>query len=314
MTKEKTEKVKKAVVVERLELTEFDPTVSQLNAMVEATSSIVATDLKDKDQLAIVKENRIALMRARTSIEKFGKAMRDKATQFSRKVIEKEDELIAIIEPEEKRLAAIEEEAKLLAIREDRLEKLPIRKERLEAIDPDGERGEILFASDEKLLGMDSEQFESFYNQCVAEHNERVKQENIKKQQSEEARLEKERKEAQEKIDIERKKLDDERAALEAEKLKEQHAKEVREAAERAKIETEEKSKKEAADKEAKRIADEKAAEEVKKKEAALLAKREDYIKFLAEHGYTNATKKDFKVEETESGYTLFKKVGEFKK
>ena len=107
----------------------FDPTKEVLQQLVLKTQSITATDLKDKAQLEVVKQNRIELKKARVQIEKTGKAMRDDANAYSKAVIAKEKELIGIISPEEDRLKAIESEAEELAIREERMKKLPERKE-----------------------------------------------------------------------------------------------------------------------------------------------------------------------------------------
>lgn len=294
--KKEEPKIVDEVKEEELTLDKFNPTVVELHRMVEVSKSITATDLKDKEQLAIVKENRITLMRARTSIQKAGKALRENAIDFQRKVLEKEKELIAIIEPEEDRLAAIEEEAKLNAIREERLEKLPQRKERLAQVLAD-------LPSDEYLLTLDAEAFESYLNDCRAA---RLEEERVE--------LDQQKRAEQEKMDEERKKLEDDRLQLELEKREEQQKKEVREAEERGRIEAATRAKQEQEQKEKDRIAEEKREEIAKKEKAHLLAKRADYVKFLSDNGYTAKNKGDFKVEETPTAYVLFKKVGEFKK
>ena len=125
------------------DLEKFDPTVAELTAMVAKTKKLKATDLEDKAQLAIVKENRIVLKKARVQIEKRGKELREDALKFQRAVIAKEKELIAIIEPEEDRLEAIEQEA------EDRLGEEVVEAEPGPArLDPFGARddraGELL--------------------------------------------------------------------------------------------------------------------------------------------------------------------------
>jgi hypothetical protein len=299
--------------METKDLEKFDPSVAELTKMVNATKGITATDLKDKDQMAIVRENRIALKNARVKIGKIGKELRDDANKFASAVIAKEKSLIAIIEPEEDRLEAIEEEAKALIIREERLEKLPSRKERLTAID-----NRTQWATDDELLEMDSTQFEAFYNQCVAEHNENLRvqaleeqaeKERIAKQEQDErdAKIKADQDKKQAELDAKEKKIADERAKIEKEKIDIAHKKEIEAEKEKARLQA---------------IEDEKVRAENEKKENArkekeakeLLEKRKKYQEFLKSHGWTEKTKADFKVEETEDGWVLFKRLGVFKK
>lgn len=317
-------------------LEKFDPTVAELTAMVASTKGITATDLKDRNQLEIVKTARISLKNARVRITKVGKELRADALAFQKAVIAKETELIAIIDPEETRLEAIEEEAKQLYIREERLKLLPTRKERLLAID-----GVKEWATDEELLNLNSEAYEAFFNECTATHNEEVRLADLKKKEEEEAKLAKERADAQAKLDAERKafeedkakeeakrieaeakaeakrkadqdKLDEEKRKIEAEKLAIQHAKEVEEAKVKAKEEAEAKAKADAEAK-AKAEADENKRKEAEEKaEKAKLEKRKAFTAFRASHGYTEETKDDYITKETEEGYDLYKKVGTF--
>jgi len=284
--------------MENLNIENFDPTVEQLQKIVEKTKDINVTNLKDKEQISIVRSNRINLRDARVSITKKGKQLREDAIAFQKKVIEKEKELIAIIEPEETRLANIEEEAKQLVIREERLLKLPLRRQRI--IDLNVGVGSDF---DEITLGMDDEQFEAYFNKIVAEINEQnrikaleeqVKKEADLKRQEEEVnkKLEELRAEEQKKIEAEKKKIEEERAEL--------FKKEQELQAEKNRIIAEEEAKKK--------------AEEDRLAKEAILEKRELYRSFLKDHGWTEESKLDFKVEETVDGYILFKKVGIFKK
>lgn len=263
------------------ELEQFDPTVAELQKMVEATRDIKATDLEDAKQLTIVKENRISLKNARVRIEKTGKALRENALKFQKAVIAKEKELVAIIEPEEDRLAAIEEEAKKLVVRKVRLQKLPQLKERIESA------GLSQFAtkSDDELLELDDNGFEAYFNVLGAS----------KIQHDAET------------VDAEARKLREEKEKLEREK-------EIRAAEERAKVETEARIKKETEEKAEKERIEAAKKEEEKAREEAALAKRKEYIDFLASHGYTKETADDFHMIETDEGYVLYKKVGVFKK
>lgn len=285
--------------METKDLEKFDPTVAELTAMVEVTKNITATDLKDKEQMAVVRENRITLKNARVRITKIGKELREDALNFQKAVIAKEKELIGIIEPEEARLADIEEQARLQAVREERLEKLPARKERLDQIEAS--------YTDEQLLDMDSEQFEAFFNQKMSEHNENVRIQNEKiqkelqdkidaenariqeEQRAEQERILAEQKEAQDKLDADRKALEEEKERIEAERLKLEKEK----ADEKARVEQEKKDKAE---------------------EAERLEKRNAFIEFRASFGWTEETKGDYKVDETDEGYVLYKKLGVFAK
>lgn len=123
-------KEEKKIVLDDTSIEKFDPTVAELQAIVEKTKGLTAIDLKDKLQLEVVRGSRIELKKKRVEIEKYAKSLRDNATAWSKKVSAKEKELIGIIEPEEERLKAIEAEAEQLIIREARMEKLPARRER----------------------------------------------------------------------------------------------------------------------------------------------------------------------------------------
>jgi len=145
-----------------MEIEKFDPTEAELRAIVAVTEKITADDLEDPKQLAVVRENRIALKNARVRIEKTGKALRDDALKFQRAVIAKEKELVAIIEPEEDRLRAIEQAAKDLAERKKRVAILPERHARLASI------GDSVTVTDDQLLDMDGPAFEGYFNQRQA--------------------------------------------------------------------------------------------------------------------------------------------------
>ena len=146
-----------------MEIVKFDQTKAELQEIVESTKNITATDLKDKAQLAVVKENRTLLRKIEIEIEKQGKAMRDEANKYAKLVIADEKGLKAITSPEIARLKSIEEEAEKLEVREDRMRGLPQRKKKLEFI---GDKVEI---SDEELLEMNYEQFTAYHNQRVAD-------------------------------------------------------------------------------------------------------------------------------------------------
>ena len=281
-------------------LQQFDPTTAELLAIVETTKNITATDLKDKTKLEIVKETRIKFMRARTSIVAIGKTLREDALAYQRKVLEKENELIGIIKPEEDRLKQIEIEAKNLLIREERLEKLPARKEKINAID-----GRTAWANDKMLLEMDSVQFETFYNNCMAEHLQNL-QFAIKEKEERE----------QEKLNAEKQALKKEKAKLDAEKNKIAREKELEEVKQQAittekiRAEKQAQEEKELARQEAEQKAFDLAKEE--KIKATKLAKTKAYTNYLLSIGWTKETETEYKTEETETGYIIYKKIGFF--
>ena len=305
--------------METLDIEKFSPKVAELNALVALSIKITATDLKDSSQLEIVKRCRIDLGKARIEIEKTGKFLREKANAFNKAVLDKQKELVAIVEPEEKRLKAIEEEAKELKIKELRLMQLPNKKARLESIDDN------LKFEDEYILTLNDEEFESYYNQRVANKNEadrlkieKTQAESIEKLQAErdaiaeEKRLAdeevtKKRQAEQDALKIQQDKIDADKRELEAEKLRIKHEEELRVAKEKAKTDEAERIKIEDARIKAEKIEADKVATEE-------LAKREEYQKFLASNGYTIDTQFDFMTTEKDGVITLFKKVAEFKK
>lgn len=331
---DETKKTEEAVDPKIIE--KFDPKVAELNAIVAETKNITADDLTDPEQLAIVKKNRIALGKARVKIEKAGLAARDEANKFNKAVLSYEKSLIAIIKPEEDRLDQIEEAAKALAIRNERLEKLPARKERIEALN-------LEVPADDILLEMDSVQFEAFYNECVAKKNEndRIEAQRIQDEKDEADRIK--RQAEQDAIDAENariKKAQDDREAeikaeadrikaeqdardaelkkeadrIQAEKDEMKRKQDIKDAEDRARKEAEDKAKKEAEAKaEADRIAEEKRIAD-EKAEAEKLEKREAFLKFRSGLGYTEENKDEFKTEETETGYAIWRKLGEFPK
>ena len=72
------------------------------------SKELVLADINDKDQLKVIKAMRIQLKNARVGVEKYMKNVRDGANAFSKSVILKEKEIVALIEPEETRLEAEE--------------------------------------------------------------------------------------------------------------------------------------------------------------------------------------------------------------
>lgn len=207
----------------------FDPNIAALQAIADSTKDITATDHRDSAKMALVKEARQKLVKARTTIEKLGKKMRDGSNAFNKRVITEEDRLIAIIEPEELRLKAIEAEAAALALKEERMALLPERRERLK---PYMEASLIL---DEVLCDLDNIQFEAFFNTAVAMHNESVAAAVKAEQDAKQAALDAQQKQ----IDEEKQRIKD---ADDKRIRDEQEAKDKKEQEEREKVAVEERA------------------------------------------------------------------------
>lgn len=288
------------------ELEKFDPTKEKLTEMVQRSKEIKATDLEDKTQLEIVRVNRIELKKARVQIEKIGKELRDEANKFSKAVIAKEKELIAIIEPEEDRLKEIEEQAKEIAIKKERMEKIPARRERLEKI------GDNVEVTDEELLELDANGFESYYNERVAEKNRKDKEQADKEQAEREAKAKADQEAKQKELEDKEKKLEEERLENEKERTRLQAEKDARDREDKAREEERIKAEQEAERKQE----DERRAKEKEEKDLAeAKAKREravQYVNWRKSHGYTEETKNEFYEKVEEDKVTLFKKAGEF--
>lgn len=191
----------------------FDPNEESLQQIVNQVKEVNADPTKiTKDELALVHETEQKLVKARISIKKIGKEVRDEAIKFQKDVIAYEKKLVGIIEPEELRLKDIKQEARTYALREQRKDTLPLYKERLESI------GDDVQITDDQLLDMDPTQFEVYYTERL-----RVKLEfdKFKMEEAEQAR-----------------KVEEERKQREAE-LAEQHAKDIKEAEARAKQQAE---------------------------------------------------------------------------
>lgn len=298
--------MEKKITLDETALEKFDPTVAQLTGMVEKTKGLTVADLKDKAQLETVRKARIELKKTRVSIEKYGKDLRDDANKYSKMVIAKEKELIAIISPEEDRLAAIEEEAEKLAIREDRMTKLPARKQRL------AELADAVEISDDDLLLMDANDFEAYYNARVADKlkADKLKAEEDQRKKDEEKRKENDAKEAELKKREDEAKAKEEKNRQEEERLK--NEKEAREREEKARQEEREKL---AREEQEKKDREKREAEEAEKKAAEDKAKRErakKYKEFRSALGWTEKTKDDWYEKVEGNKVVLFKKAGEF--
>lgn len=286
-----------------LSIEQFNPAAAELSLLVAESSSVCVTDFTDKPLLAFVKEKRILLKKARVSIEKRGKELREEANAFSKAVIAKQNELIAIIEPEEIRLSQIEDSAEQYAIMEERKRKLPERKERCYAVFTveEGPAPEYL---DAQLLGMDDVAFETFLNKEIAFKLECE----TKRVQEEQARIAAEQAKKQAELDAKEAKL------KEAE-LKVKREKELEVAKEQARKDGERYAREEQVRRELdERLQKEKEEAEIAK-ETAKLEKTKKYQAFLKAVGWESATADgDMLRTETPTEVFIWKKIGTFKK
>lgn len=282
-----------------MNLEKFDPTVAELTKVAEESRAVVVTDFDDPKQIEAVHAKRIELKKTRVSIEKRGKELREDAIKFSKAVIAKEKELIAIIEPEEMRLDRLEDAAKQSAIEKERLRKWPERKERL------SELGYKAGVNDDTALRiMDDVQFESF----IANVKAKIEAEELARQRTEQLAREAELNRREEEI-----------AAKERKAKMEEVAKKN---AEREKADAEMREKKRLADLEAARIEGEKNAkataeriEREKKAEEARAEKSRKFKAWLAEHGHTDALEGDrFFIRHTDTEAILYEKVAVYTK
>ena len=302
--------------IEKLDIEKFNPTVVEIQKIVDEGRQVTITDFSDKLQVKAVHDQRLRLKEIRVVITKQGKAFRQKALDFQKAVIGKEKELVLLVEPEEERLAGLEERADTFTEREKRRELLPKRLERLAAFN-DG-----IEISDEEILDMDSTLFEGYCNKRFADKNENdrieleAKQKEIKEAEAKAAR-EKEIKEAEDRARAdERKRAEEAEMNLKVEReraekeSKERIVREEREAKERAAtIEREAKEKVEREDRERKEKAEAEVKAEAERKEK--LAKDTKYQDFLTTHGWTEKKAGEFYIEVKGSTYSLYKKIGE---
>ena len=312
---------------ETLDIEKFNPTVAEIQKIVDEGKAFTITDFSDRVQIKAVHDQRLQLKDIRVTVTKQGKAFRQQAVDFQKKIIEKEKELVALVEPEEERLSGLEDQATAFEEREKRRELLPKRLDRLASL-KDG-----VEISEEEILNMESTDFEGYCNKRLADKNEKdrlvLEAKEIKLKEAEsKATREKEIKEAEDRARTDERKradeadmkLKDERERAEKES-KERIAREEKESRERAdkierdakdKVEREEKESKERADKIERDAKEKVEREELKAKEAVLkLASDKKYQDFLASCGWTEKTASEFYIEVKGSSYSIYKKVGE---
>lgn len=143
-------------VIEQFEMKEFNPTIEELTKLSESYQWLKIKWIDDKEWYELVKTAQLDLRNKRTSIAKFWKEMRDGANAYAKRVLEQERKLIAIIEWTENELQAerkrIDEDREI----EKRKTILPDRQSELQR--------HWIDASDEYILSLTSEQFNTFVN------------------------------------------------------------------------------------------------------------------------------------------------------
>jgi hypothetical protein len=307
--------------MEELNLEKFRPKKAELTALAAESKVLKIKGVDDIEGYQAVDKARIKLMRARTSITKAGKDLREGANAFISKVLEEEKKLIAIVQPVEKELTAktdaIDYEKEMIK----RREKLPERREKIEKLNTLGK------VTDALLLAMDDAEFQRFYYDRKDEHDLKVKSEAEEKQRIEEEKI----REAQEKIEKERRLIAEQQSAIEAEKEalaeakaqieREEEERKANAEIERIRLEAEEARHKEL---EAAQIEKDKAQAELKKQfeadeelsRRAKMEKNATYMKWLKDNGYESSQKNNFKIEgeahlDGTRTFTLYKKISQ---
>ena len=292
-----------------MNLEKFDPTVAELTKVAEESRKIVITNFDDPKQIEAVHAKRIELKKTRVSIEKRGKELREDAIKFSKAVIAKEKELVAIIEPEEIRLDQLEDAAKQNAIEKERLRKWPERLERLKELEYKGG------SSDDHILKMMSDvDFEAYINSVKA----KIEAERLAKERQAQLEREMDLKRREEELAAKERKAEmEERARKQAEQDRldaEMREKKRLADLEQARLEGERKAKEDAE----RKAAEEKARierEEKERKDSEAKAEQSRRFKaWLAEQGYTEETEGDYLIQHTETHAILYKRVGTYAK
>lgn len=304
------------------ELVQFNPTVAELNKIVESAKGLTITDHKDKAQLELVRAKRIELKKVRVQITNKGKELREDAIKMQKLVIEKEKELISIIAPQEDRLQELEDEVAIKLEKERRVALLDDKVTQLRALYPNTEMPTL--PSTEFLLTLSDEAWAVFYNDAVAHRNEaqrlaneeamrkieeekaKLLQEKLDNERKEREALEAKEREEAERVAREKKAEQDRLDKIELDRIKAEDEKRVKDQNEKLQAERIERAKQE----ERERIEREaKAKAEAEEKERVALEKKKIYQKFLADAGYTEETKAQFTVVNKEGVIHLYKLV-----
>lgn len=149
-----------------MDLDKFDPKIADLQTIVADTTHITSIDLKNDTELELFKTCLKTLQQARLKITTTGKMLRDESNAYSKAVIAREKELLAVVEPEEQRLKQIKEDAEHVELMKVRETMTPFRIKTMK------ERGLTESQYPENLVALDAEQFETHVSLKVQENNE----------------------------------------------------------------------------------------------------------------------------------------------
>lgn len=287
--------------MDNLSLEKFNPKKSELIELSKKFSSLKIKDIEDIEGYKAVDEARKELKKQRVGIEKQGKEFRADALKFQKAVIAYEKELVEIIEPLEIELGQKQEVIDLEKHKIKMVALLPDRKERLSTIGVEVE--------DDIILGMDSEEFDSFFNERKTEY---LNAKELKIQEAE-AKIEKEKmiREAEQKARLEA----EENAKREIELAKERAELDKKEALRKAEAEKQaiidENNRKERVRLEAeeKKKAEEAEKVRLEKEAKTKLEKQKKYQQFLKDNNYNE--NEDYLLNK-EDKVVLMRKVAEF--
>lgn len=244
-------------------LTILDVRENELQTLANACSSLTIKNADDKEGYTAVREHRIKLKNARVSIRKDGKTLREPAIEWQRKVIAREDQLVAIVENEESRLAKLEDQY------DKWQEEIRVRKAREEQEFIQNRQNQLAqFGADHdayELKIMAEEDFQALLGHAEAEWQKEQERKRIEQEETERKRREEEERLQREREELARQKAEQEKKEAELQAERDRLNKEFREREERLKKEQEQIE------------ADKRAIElEKAKAEAAERAKREE--------------------------------------
>ncbi len=291
--------------METLDLEKFDPNAPALTALATAYKDLAIAGPDDKEGYQVVHAARLHLRDKRVLITKTGKALREEATAFAKKVIEKEKELIAIVEPVEIALQERQDAVDAEIEKRKRVALLPDRRTKCQSIE--------LEASDDLLLSMDPAQFADFFN---------GKKEAYLNAKEDALRIERERIEHDAQLVLEERARED--RAREKAKLAEQREKDRLAELEKAKAEAaateRQRIEREAREKAERKEQEAKAKAEADAQARADLESRKKYQNWLKKHGVTEAfpthvrsdaekPPENLIVESSNSRYSVYKLV-----
>lgn len=289
----------------------------ELEAMANGFKNLKIDGVDDKDGYEAVKLARRTLQKERTRLSKFRLALTKGATKFQKDAIAKENELISIIEPVEKSLLGEIERVDLEKEMARREEDFPNKLRMLNLVNPEGGWDK------EFILTLDNVAWLKYYadvRQAEQDKKDAEIARKMKEIEDEKARLAEEERQRQEReLAATRARLDEQRKAQEAieqakldaeadkkRALDEKQAEIDRLERERDEIETQR------ANQIAEGIRKQKEKEDKEKRDTEALIKKQEYLKFLSDCGYSAETKDDFTSIKTETTITLYKKVGTF--